>query len=158
MLGKIKYRWKRLKKNHYIMLIGIMSLFLIVGGFSYALFTSNTEGRGSLNIVTGEIVATIESESLDRNYRITIKSGESKEIVITLKNENERDAKFNFWYEAGNGVYVYNDSYNSENGIVPDENGMIIEKDESRIYSLTITNTTNSEQEVTFGSTGGLYN
>ncbi len=158
VLGKIKYRWKRLKKNHYIMLIGIMSLFLIVGGFSYALFTSNTEGRGSLNIVTGEIVATIESESLDRNYRITIKSGESKEIVITLKNENERDAKFNFWYEAGNGVYVYNDSYNSENGIVPDENGMIIEKDESRIYSLTITNTTNSEQEVTFGSTGGLYN
>ena len=117
MLGRIKYQWKRLKKNRYIMLIGIISLFLVVGGFSYALFTSSAERRGSLNIVTGEIVATIESESLDNNHRITIKGGESKEIVIILKNENDRDGKFNFWYEAENGVYVYIDSYNSENGI-----------------------------------------
>ena len=158
MLGRIKYQWKRLKKNHYIMLIGIISLFLVVAGFSHALFTSSAERRGSLNIVTGEIVGTITSESLDTNHRITIKGGESKEIEITLKNENGRDAKFNFWYEAENGVYVYIDSYNGKNDIVPDENGMIIEKDDSRTYRITITNTTNREQEVTFGSNGGLYN
>ncbi len=158
MLGRIKYQWKKLKKSNYIVLIGVVSLFLIVGGFSYALFTNNAERRGSLNIVTGEITATIESESLDRNHRITIKSGESKEIEITLKNENERDAKFNFWYEAENGVYVYIDSYNGENGIIPDENGTIVEKDGSRVYRVIIINTTNRDQEVTFGSIGGLYN
>ena len=158
MLGRIKYQWKKLKKSSYIVLIGVVSLFLIVGGFSYALFTSSTERRGSLNIVTGEIVATIESESLDKNHRITIKGGESKEIEITLKNENDRDGKFNFWYEAENGVYVYIDSYNNESNIVPDENGMVIEKGDSRVYRITITNTTNREQEVTFGSIGGLYN
>ena len=158
MLGKIKYRWKKLKKSNYIVIIGIISLFLVVGGFSYALFTSSAERRGSLNIVTGEIIATIASESLDNGNSMIIKSGESKEIVITLKNENDRDGKFNFWYEAENGVYVYIDSYNNENNIVPDESGMIIEKDDSRIYRLTITNTTNRDQEVTFGSNGGLYN
>ncbi len=158
MLGRVKYQWKRLKKNRYIMLIGIISLFLVVGGFSYALFTSSAERRGSLNIVTGEIIATIASESLDNRNSMIIKSGESKEIVITLKNENGRDAKFNFWYEAENGVYVYIDCYNNENDIFPNENGMIIEKGDSRIYRLTITNTTNRDQEVTFGSNGGLYN
>ena len=158
MLGRIKYQWKRLKKSNYIVIIGIISLFLVVGGFSYALFTSSAERRASLNIVTGEIVATIESESLDNNYSIVIRSGESKEIEVTLKNENERDAKFNFWYEAENGVHVYIDSYNGENDIVPDENGMIIEKGDRRIYRITITNTTNRDQEVTFGSIGGLYN
>ncbi len=158
MLGRIKYQWKRLKKNRYIMLIGIISLFLVVGGFSYALFTSSAERRGSLNIVTGEIVATMESESLDNRNSMIIKSGESKEIEITLKNENGRDAKFNFWYEAENGVYVYDVSYNSENGILPNEDGMIIEKGDSRIYRLTITNTTSGDQEVTFGSNGGLHN
>ena len=158
MLGRIKYQWKKLKKSSYIVLIGVVSLFLIVGGFSYALFTSSTERRGSLNIVTGEIVGTIESESLDNRNSVSIKSGESREIVITLKNDNGRDAKFNFWYEAENGVYVYIDSYNNESNIVPDENGMMIEKGDSRTYRITITNTTNREQEVKFGSIGGLYN
>ena len=158
MLGRIKYQWKKLKKSSYIVLIGVVSLFLIVGGFSYALFTSSTERRGSLNIVTGEIVGTIESESLDNRNSVSIKSGESREIVITLKNENGRDAKFHFWYEAENGVYVYNDSYNSENDILSNEDGIIVEKDGSRVYKLTITNTTNREQEVTFGSIGGLHN
>ncbi len=158
MLGRMKYQWKRLKRNHYIMLVGIVSLFLIVVGFSYALFTSSAERRGALNIVTGEIIGTIESESLDKNHSIVIRSGESKEIVITLKNENGRDAKFHFWYEAENGVYVYNDSYNGKNDILSNEDGIIVEKDGSRVYKLTITNTTNREQEVTFGSIGGLYN
>ncbi len=158
MLGRIKYQWKRLKNSNYIILIGIISLFLVVGGFSYALFTSSAERSGSLNIVTGEIVVTIESESLDKNHSMIIKSGESKEIEIILKNENDRDGKFNFWYEAENGVYVYIDSYNSENGILPNEDGIIIEKGDSRSYRIIITNTTSGDQEVTFGSIGGLYN
>ncbi len=158
MLGKIKYQWKRLRKSNYIVIIGIISLFLVVGGFSYALFTSSAERGGSLNIVTGEIVGTIESESLDNNHSIIIKSGESREITITLKNENERDGKFNFWCESENGVYVYIDSYNGENDILSNEDGMVIEQGASRIYRITITNTTNREQEVTFGSIGGLYN
>ena len=86
MLGRIKYQWKKLRKSNYIVIIGIISLFLVVGGFSYALFTSSAERKGSLNIVTGQLAATMESESLDSNHSIIIKSGESKEIVITLKN------------------------------------------------------------------------
>ena len=155
MLGKIKYQWKRLKNNNYIMLVGIISLFLIVGGFSYALFTSSAERRGSLNIVTGEIVATIESESLDNNHSIGIKSGESREIVITLKNENEVDAKFNFWYEVAEGVNV---SYDSTKDEPMGEEGEVINNNGVKTYRLKIANNTDKDEVIAFGSNGGLYN
>ena len=155
MLGRIKYQWKKLKKSNYIMLVGIISLFLIVGGFSYALFTSSTERRGSLNIVTGEIAATIESESLDNNHSMIIKSGESKEIVITLKNENGQDAKFNFWYEVAEGVNV---SYDSTKDEPMGEEGEVIRNNGVKTYRLKIANNTDKDEVITFGSNGGLYN
>ena len=53
MLGKIKYSLKRNQnvKSNYIVLIGMLSIFLLVGGFSFALFTSTVESSGALNIV-----------------------------------------------------------------------------------------------------------
>ncbi len=155
MLGRIKYQWKNLKKNHYIMIIGLISLFLIVGGFSFALFTINSERRGALNIVTGEIEAIIESKSFDNNHSMIIKSGESKEIEITLKNENERDAKFNFWYKVADGVNV---SYDSTKDEPMGEEGEVIENNGVKIYRLKIANNTDNDEVITFGSNGGLYN
>ncbi len=155
MLGRIKYQWKRLKNNNYIILVGIISLFLVVGGFSYALFTSSAERKGSLNIVTGEIVATIESDGLDNNHSMIIKSGESKEIVITLKNENGRDAKFNFWYEVADGVNV---SYDSTKDEPMGEEGEVIKDNGVKTYRLKIANNTDKDEVITFGSNGGLYN
>ncbi len=155
MLGRIKYQWKKLKKSNYIVLIGVVSLFLIVGGFSYALFTSNTERKGSLNIVTGEIAATIESDGLDNKHSMIIKSGESKEIVITLKNENGRDAKFNFWYEVADGVNV---SYDSTKDEPMGEEGEVIRNNGVKTYRLKIANNTDKDEVIIFGSNGGLYN
>ncbi len=155
MLGRIKYQWKRLKKNNYIVIIGIISLFLIVGGFSYALFTSNAERRGTLNIVTGEIAATIESDGLDNKHSMIIKSGESKEIIITLKNENGRDAKFNFWYEVVDGVNV---SYDSTKDEPMGEEGEVIRNNGVKTYRLKIANNTDKDEVMIFGSNGGLYN
>ena len=155
MLGRIKYQWKKLRKSNYIVIIGIISLFLVVGGFSYALFTSSAERKGSLNIVTGQLAATIESESLDNNHSIIIKSGESKEIVITLKNGNGRDAKFNFWYEVAEGVNV---SYDSTKDEPMGEEGEVIRNNGVKTYRLKIANNTDKDEVIIFGSNGGLYN
>ena len=155
MLRRIKYQWKRLGRNHYIAIIGITSLLLIVGGFSYALFTSSAERRGALNIVTGEIVATIESKNLDNKHSMIIKSGESKEIVITLKNGSGVDAKFNFWYEVAEGVNV---SYDSTKDEPMGEEGEVIQDNGVKTYRLKIANNTDKDEVITFGSNGGLYN
>ncbi len=156
MLGKIKYQLKKRmeKRNSYIVLIGIVSLFLIVGGFSYAMFAVSSESKGSLNIVTGDLVMSIKSEELDSKNRITVGAGESREIIIVLKNENGRDVKFNFWYEAADEVEV---TYDGEDDIPPTEEGEIIKRNEQRTYKLIITNSSNNNQIVIFGSNGGFY-
>ncbi len=156
MLGKIKYQLKKRmeKRNGYIVLIGIMSLFLIVGGFSYAMFAVKSENRGTFNIVTGDLVMSIKSEQLDSKNAITVGARESKEITVTLKNENGRDVKFNFWYKGVNEVEV---TYDGEGDIPPTEEGEIIKRNEQRTYKLIITNNSSGNQIVTFGSNGGFY-
>ena len=157
MLGKLKYQMKRMrfKKHGYVVIVEIVSLFLVIGGFSFAIFTSSTERKGSLNIVTGELLPTIESESLDNKSSMIIKSGESKEIVITLKNENGVDAKFNFWYEVAEGVNV---SYDSTKDEPMGEEGEVIKDNGVRTYRLKVANNTDKDEVITFGSNGGLYN
>ena len=156
MIGRIKYQWKKriIKRTGYIGLMGIVSFFLVVGGFSYAMFAVKSESKGSLNIVTGNLAMNIKSEQLDNQNRITIEAGESKEIIVTLKNENDRDVKFNFWYEGMNEVEV---TYDSESDVPPTEEGEVIRVVEERTYRLVITNTSSSNQLVTFGSNGGLF-
>ena len=155
MIGKIKYQLKKRmsKGSGYIGLIGTVSLFLIIGGFSYAMFAVKSESKGTLNIVTGNLVMSIKSEQLDSKNAITIGVGESKEIIVTLKNENERDVKFNFWYEGVNEVEVTYD----DGDIPPTEEGEIIKVDEEKTYKLVITNNSSSNQMVIFGSNGGLF-
>ncbi len=157
MIGKIKYQLKKrmTKRNGYIGLIGIVSLFLIIGGFSYAMFAVSSERRGSLNIVTGEIVTTIMSEDIDSKNKIVVKGGESKEIVITLKNDNGCDAKFNFWYEASDGITI---SYDSAKDKPMGEEGEVIKNNGIKIYKLKIANNTDNNEVILFGSNGGLYN
>ena len=156
MLGRIRYQCKKLrsKKNYYVAVIGTISFFLIVGGFSYAMFAVNSESKGSLNIVTGDLGMSIKSEELDSKNRITVEAGESREIIIVLKNENGRDVKFNFWYEAADEVEV---TYDGEDDIPPTEEGEIIKRNEQRTYKLIITNSSNNNQIVIFGSNGGFY-
>ena len=120
-----------------------------MGGFSYTLFTSSTERKGSLNIVAGEIAATIESDGLDNNYSMITKSGESKEIEITLKNENGRDAKFNFWYEVADGVNV---SYDSTKDVPIGEEGEVIRGNRVKTYRLKIANNIDNDEVITFAS------
>ncbi len=157
MLGKIKYQLKRSFniKSGYLILIGVISLFLIVGGFSFALFTTQVESRGSLNIVTGNLYSLLESDGFTKNTTVSLNAGESKVITMTLKNVNTIDAKFNLWYEAADGVNV---SYISSGDTPPTEVGYVITSDKVKTYKVKIVNNTDRTQNVIFGSDVGLYN
>jgi len=125
MLGKIKYTLKKQMnaKNSYMIVIAIFSLFIMVGGFSFALFTSRSESRGALNIVTGNLYPYIESVDLDKDQSLIVNPGGEKEITITLKNVNAVDAKFNLWYESVDGVSV---SYDSSSDKPPLKEGEVV--------------------------------
>ncbi len=157
MLGKIKYNLKRNQnvKSNYIVLIGVFSIFLLVGGFSFALFTSTVESRGALNIVTGNLYALLESRELDNTNSLVLNSGETKLMTVSLKNVNVINAKFNLWYQAEAGVNV---SFDEENDIPPEKEGTVFSVDEVKTYKLKVTNNTGENQTVTFGSNPGLAN
>ena len=90
MFGKLKYQLKNKfgVRGSYLVLVGAFSLFLLIGGFSFALFTTSTESRGSLNIVTGNLYSLLESDGLDKNNTLVLESGKSTMITVTLKNVN----------------------------------------------------------------------
>ncbi len=148
---------RRKIEKGYLVGIGILSLFLLVGYYSYALFTINREETRTISIKTGTLVSTLTStdEAFTAN-KVTVKSNETKTLTITLENKNGRDAKFNFYYEVvSEGVTV---GYLAETkDIPPGEEGIVIKNGESKSYSVEIKNTTGGSIAVTFGSDAGLF-
>ena len=156
-MGKLTYRMKKSLniKNGYLIGIGVFSLFLIVGSFSYALFTVQTESKGTLNIITGNLHSYIESEELGTTNSIVLNSKETRVITMNLKNLNPIDAKFNLWYEAAEGVEV---SYDNSKDAPPSKAGYKVETEGVKTYKLKITNNRSEEQKIQFGSEVGLEN
>ncbi len=154
-MKKIWYEVKRKMniENTYFSWIGILSVFLIVGGFSFALFSIYQESRGSLNIITGNLYGYIDSESFENDKSILLKSEEERTIKITLKNVNEKEIKINLYYTETEGVEIY---YLDEEEVPPKEAGIILEKEEEKTYRIRLINKTKEEKRVEFGSEVGL--
>ena len=155
MLGKIKYRLKKSfgAKSNYLVIVSILSIFILVGSFSFALFTTTAESRGSLNIVTGNLYSYLESNDLNNTNSISLNSGETKIIGITLKNVNAVNAKYNLYYDASEGVNV---SYDSTKDVPPGKEGYVVNTNAEKNYKLKLTNNTTTTQQITFGSDIGI--
>ena len=67
----------------YFMLMFITVFLVSTMCFSYAFFTSKTEGSGKLNIVAGTLDYKLESQDLNNN-KLTLNAGEIKEIIIRI--------------------------------------------------------------------------
>ena len=91
---------KRRIEKSYLIVVGIISLFVVIGYFSYAMFTVNKEQKEAIRIITGTLPATLSSsDSAFKDNKITVSKDSSKDITITLTNNNDRNAKYNFYYK-----------------------------------------------------------
>ena len=78
------------------MIVMILITLLILGGyFSYAMFTVTKEKSNAISIVTGSLTYKLEVDG-EESDTITVEKGMTKEVVITLSNPNNRTARFNF--------------------------------------------------------------
>ena len=148
-----------------IYMIGMIIItLLVVGGyFSYAMFTVSKEKSNAISIVTGNLTYKLEVEGVEEN-KLTVPNGESKEFIITLSNPNNRIARFNFYYEGSlpDGVsagYVTGEGIN----IPPGEAGINLEKSgssgSSNTYTIRVSNTSGNSVTITLGVNVGLdYN
>ncbi len=150
---------KRRIEKSYLIVVGIISLFVVIGCVSYAMFTVNKEQKEAIRIITGTLPATLSSEDKEfKDNKITVSKDSSKDITITLTNNNDRNAKYNFYYKDNISEKVHINYYKDTKDIPPTEEGAVIKSKESQSYKLKITNLTNEDITVEFGSIGGLEN
>lgn len=86
-------------KRTYLLIIVVVSLGLLAVYFSYALFIVTAEKQGVLNITAGNLYPKISSTDLDENNRITLKSGDVKQIEVVIENINSIDATYKLYYK-----------------------------------------------------------
>ena len=147
----------------YMIVMIIISILLVGGYFSYAMFTVSKEKNNAISIVTGNLTYKLEVDGTEGNT-LTVPANSSKEFIVTLTNPNNRVARFNFYYmgdlsneiEAG---YIEEDGYN----ITPLATGTNLEKEgtngSSNIYKIMVTNMGKSEINIKLGVSVGLdYN
>ena len=159
---KLRYLLKKTLniKTAYILVV-LVALILVVGGyFSYALFTTSSEQKGALNIVTGNLYSLIESNDLDSNKSITITPGDDKVITIELKNVNGINSKHNLYYETtSNNIKI---GYTDEGDTPPTNTGYVLTRsgtnDSTKTIKVRIKNKNSSNVTITFGTTAGLPN
>ena len=78
----------------YIIVMILISILLIGGYFSYAMFTVTKEKSNAISIVTGNLDYKLEVDGIVSN-KLVVESNSSKEFIITLSNPNNRIARFN---------------------------------------------------------------
>ena len=146
------------------MIVMIVITILIVGGyFSYAMFTVSRERSNAISIVTGNLIYKLTVDKEEKNT-LTVGANSSKEFIINLSNPNNRVARYNFYYigsipdgvEAG---YIVDCETNS----LPEAKGINLEKVDtagsSNIYKIMVNNESANEVTITLGVNVGLdYN
>ena len=147
----------------YIMVVILISLLMLGGYFSYAMFTVTKEKSNAISIVTGNLVYDLKVDGEEGNT-LVIPTNTTIEFTVTLSNPNNRIARFNFYYLGSlpDGVtagYVVSDGFN----IPMSEVGSNLEKGgtsgSSNTYKIKVTNTNDSEVTINLGVDVGLdYN
>ena len=147
----------------YMIVMIIITLLILGGYFSYAMFTVTKEKENAISIVTGNLTYELLVDDKETNT-LTVSANSRKDFIVTLTNPNNRVGRFNFYYlgDLADGVdigYIEKDEFN----IPPTEVGINLEKVDttgsSNIYIVRVSNTTSSEISITLGVSVGLdYN
>ena len=147
----------------YMIVMIIITLLILGGYFSYAMFTVSKEKSNAISIVTGNLTYKLEVDGKESNT-LTVPSNTVKDFTITLSNPNNRTARFNFYY-VGDLASNTKVGYIIEEGMntLPDEKGINLEKvnttGSSNTYTIRVINNSGSSVTVNLGVSVGLdYN
>ena len=147
----------------YMLGVILISLLVIGGYFSYAMFTVSKEKNNAISIVTGNLTYELLVDGT-KSTTLSVPANTTKEFTITLNNINNRTARFNFYY-VGTLASNVTVGYVTEDGIntPPEEKGINLEKTgtsgSSNTYKIRVSNKTSSSKTITLGVQVGLdYN
>ncbi len=147
----------------YMIIMVIITLLILGGYFSYAMFTVSKEKSNAISIVTGNLTYELLVDGEESNA-LTVPSNTVKDFTITLSNPNNIKARFNFYYLGdlpSNTKVGY--ITEEETNILPDEKGINLEKVDttgsSNSYIIRVINNSGSSVTINLGVNVGLdYN
>ena len=147
----------------YMIIMVIITLLILGGYFSYAMFTVSKEKSNAISIVTGNLTYELLVDGEEENT-LTVPSNTVKDFTITLSNPNNRTTRFNFYY-VGSLASNTKVGYIVEAGTntFPDEKGINLEKEgtvgSSNTYIIRVINNSGKSVTVNLGVSVGLdYN
>ena len=147
----------------YMIVMIIITLLIVGGYFSYAMFTVSKEKGNAISIVTGNLEYKLTVDSEETN-KLTVESNSVKDFIVTLSNPNNIKARFNFYYIGEEPSYT-KIGYIVDEGmnIPPLEVGTTLEKvnsiGSSNTYIVRVINNSANTVEFTLGVSVGLdYN
>ncbi len=158
---KLKYLLKEKLNlsNGYIIAIVALIIIILIGG-SYALFTTYSESKGALNIVTGDLKSSMTSDQLDDDNQAVVEPNQVKTVIISLKNVNPVEAKYNLYYSTSKENANIEIGYLTTGDDAPTTLGYTIPKtgssDDTKTIKVRILNNEKENITVTFGSSVGL--
>ena len=147
----------------YMLGVILISLLVIGGYFSYAMFTVSKEKNNAIRIVTGSLTYELLVDGT-KSTTLSVPANTTKEFTITLNNINNRTARFNFYY-VGTLASNVTAGYKTGDGIntPPEAKGINLEKSgtsgSSNTYIIKVSNNTSSSKTINLGVQVGLdYN
>ncbi len=155
-------------QKSYMILLGMITLFIIVFYYSYALFTVQEEHKEAIRIVAGSLYSkltdknqktmTVMANSLSPNSKtsFTLNPKEERTIELKIENVNSRDAKFNLYYQTSSMDNVKVGYLTSSS--IPEKEGFIIKQGDDKEFIIRLYNKGDKKETVTFGSDVGLAN
>ena len=133
----------------YIIGVILISLLIIGGYFSYAMFTITKEKNNAISIETGSLDYKLTVDGAEVNV-LTIPAGAIRNFEVELSNPNDRIARFNLSYKEVEGVEL--GYLSSSESIPPEAKGINLEKSgtngSSNIYNLRVRNETGEDIEI----------
>ena len=147
----------------YMIVMIIITLLILGGYFSYAMFTVSKEKSNAISIVTGNLDYELLIDE-EKSNTLTVPANSRQDFIVTLDNPNNRIARFNFYY-LGDLVDGIDIGYIEKEGVntPPSSAGINLEKVDttgsSNTYIVRVANTTESEISIELGVSVGLdYN
>ncbi len=134
----------------------VIILFLVIIATlstSFALFRQDIIGQNTYSMDVVDLEPVIYSADLTNN-QITLSANETKEITVTLSNNDVVDAKFNFFYTTTSNDATA--SYKTTTDTPPTNEGEVFTVNQTKTYTIVLTNTSSQSQTITFGSTSGF--
>ena len=156
---KIKNILKQSIPKKYLLLAILVTMLVITSCASYAMFTVTEEKNNAISIVTGSLYYQLTVDG-SNTTSINVPANTTKTYTVVLTNNNNRTARFNFYY-IGNLASNVEIGYVVEAEAIapPAATGVNLESNSSQTYQVKVSNNSSSAVTIQLGVSVGLdYN